>query len=267
MTKATARTPVNRRTNGGLPPDEASTEATPTVGKTTPTPASSRRTAILVGVLFLTATATFLVADGLIAGVLGLPDYLTSAPAHATALSAGALLAFVCGLAVVGIALLLYPLLQRGSQTLALGYVGFRVAELAAILFYLATPLLISQVGAGLADGTIDAAAGGHLAGVFRAQYDVAILMIWLFTSVAGAFLAVALHRSRLIPRLLAVLGLVGYPVLLVGTVLHVFDLVDVTRGAGLLATAPGGLFELLLPIWLIARGFDQPVQLAKETA
>lgn len=234
-----------------------------TVNETT----SIRRTAILVGVLFLVATGTFLVADGLIASVLDLPNYLSSAPAHATALSAGALLAFVDGLAVVGIALLLYPLLKVHSQPLALGYVGFRVAELAAILLYLATPLLVIQIGGGLADGTVDASAGQHLGAVFQAQYDVAIVMIYLFTSVAGAILAVALHRSRLIPRPLADLGLVGYPVLLVGTVLHVFDLVDVTQGVGLLAVAPGGLFELILPIWLIARGFDRPVRLGKGSS
>ncbi|QBI18502.1 DUF4386 domain-containing protein [Egibacter rhizosphaerae] len=243
------------------------TMTTPTVNETTPTPGSTRRTAVLVGVLFLAATGTFLVADELITGVLDLPDFLTSAPAHATALSAGALLAFVDGLAVVGIALLLYPLLERYSQPLALGYVGFRIAELAAILLYLATPLLVSQIGGGLADGTVDAAAGQHLGAVFQAQYDVAIVMIYLFTSVAGTVLAVALHRSRLIPRPLAVLGLAGYPVLLVGTVLHVFDLADVTQGAGLLAVAPGGLFELILPIWLIVSGFSRPLRLGKGTA
>lgn len=236
---------------------------TPTVNENTPT----RRTAVLVGVLFLAATGTFLVADELITGVLDLPDYLTRAPAHATALSAGALLAFVDGLAVVGIALLLYPLLKVHSQPLALGYVGFRVAELAAILLYLATPLLVTQIGGGLADGTVDASAGQHLGEVFQAQYDVAIVMIYLFTSVAGTVLAVALLRSWLIPRPLAVLGLAGYPVLLAGTVLHLFDLADVTQGVGLLAAAPGGIFELILPIWLIVRGFDRPVRLGKETA
>jgi hypothetical protein len=47
--------------------------------------------------------------------------------------------------------------------------------------------------------------------------------------------------------------------VLLVGTVLDMFNVVDVTQGAGLLAVVPGGLFELILPIWLLAKGFTTP--------
>jgi hypothetical protein len=54
-------------------------------------------------------------------------------------------------------------------------------------------------------------------------------------------------------------LGLIGYPVFLVGTVLAMFNLIHVTHGAGMLALVPGGLFELILPIWLVAKGFASP--------
>ena len=54
-------------------------------------------------------------------------------------------------------------------------------------------------------------------------------------------------------------LGLIGYPVFLVGTVLAMFNLIHVTHGAGMLALVPGGLFELILPIWLFAKGFRLP--------
>ncbi|MCH7936724.1 MAG: oligopeptide transporter, OPT family [Proteobacteria bacterium] len=77
--------------------------------------------------------------------------------------------------------------------------------------------------------------------------------------AVAGGILALILYRTRLIPRWIAVLGVVGYPVLLVGTVLDMFNVIDVTQGAGLVAVVPGGLFELILPIWLLAKGFATP--------
>ena len=54
-------------------------------------------------------------------------------------------------------------------------------------------------------------------------------------------------------------LGLIGYPVFLVGTVLAMFNLIHVTHGAAMLALVPGGLFELILPIWLVAKGFSSP--------
>lgn len=227
---------------------------------------ASKRTAVWVGLLFLTATATFLTADQLIAGVLDRPDYLAGASADTMALAAGALLAFVDGLAVVGIALLLFPLLRRHSEPLALGYVGFRVAELAAILLYMATPLLVISLRGSLPDGSVGASAAETLGGLLRAQYDAAILMIYLFTGVAGAILAVGLYRSRLIPRPLAVLGLIGYPVLLVGAVLDMFSLTDVTQGVGLLAVVPGGLFELILPMWLIVKGFNPSAIVSEST-
>jgi hypothetical protein len=217
---------------------------------------SIRRTAILVGLLFLTATVSFAVAEALINGVLDRADYLSGASADANALTTGALLAFVNGVAVVGIAVLLYPLLKGYSEPLALGYVGLRVAELVASLFLLAVPLLVIALGDRLRDGTIDASASQPLGSLLQAQHDAAIVMVYLITSVAGTILAFLLYQTRLIPRWLAVLGLIAYPVLFVGAVLDMFDVVDVTQGAGLLAVIPGGLFELILPIWLLAKGF-----------
>lgn len=226
--------------------------AEPTAATTT----STRRTASLVGLLFLTATITFSIADKLIAGVLQRPDYLASAFAHTNVLATGALLGLVEGPATVGIALLLFPLLKRHSEPLALAYVGFRIAELAAALLYVATPLLVIKVGAAVHHGTIDAATSHQLGALFQAQHSVAIVLIYLLTGVAGTILASLLYRSRLIPRRLAILGLIGYPVLLVGGILALFNAVDVTHGAGLLASVPGGLFELILPIWLFSKGF-----------
>jgi hypothetical protein len=217
---------------------------------------SIRRTAILVGLLFLTATVSFAVAEALINGVLDRADYLSGASADANALTTGALLAFVNGVAVVGIAVLLYPLLKGYSEPLALGYVGLRVAELVASLFLLAVPLLVIALGDRLRDGTVDASASQPLGSLLQAQHDVAIVMVYLITSVAGTILAFLLYQTRLIPRWLAVLGVIAYPVLFVGAVLDMFDVVDVTQGAGLLAVIPGGLFELILPIWLLAKGF-----------
>ena len=116
-------------------------------------------------------------------------------------------------------------------------------------------------LGDGLANGTVDPSASPHLSSLFLAQHDVAIVMVYLFTSVAGLILAYLLFRTRLIPRWIAILGVIGYPVLLIGTVLDLYGVVDVTHGAGLVAVVPGGLFELILPIWLLAKGFAMPSQ------
>jgi hypothetical protein len=208
---------------------------------------SIRRTAVAVGVLFLTATATFYTADTLITGVLANPDALIDVSAYANVLKTAALLAFVDGLAVVGIAILMYPLLKGHSEPLALGYVSFRVAELTAIVLYMAVPLLLAALGS----------ASQPLGSLLRAGYEIALQMVFLFTGFAGTIFAFLLVRSRLLPRSLAVLGLIGYFVLLVGTVLYMFRLIDLFAGAGTFVAVPVGLFELIAPIWLIARGFS----------
>jgi hypothetical protein len=223
-----------------------------------PTRASTRRTAMLVGLLFLTATAAFIGAGTLTGGVLGRPDFLLGASADTPALATGALL--VAGqFGVVGIAALLFPLLKPYGESLALAHIGFRVAELAASLFYLAVPLLVIELGAGLRDGSIDPSISTSLGALLQAQYSVALIMIYLVNTAAGMCMATLLYRSRLIPRWLAVLGLISYPTLLAGCVLDLYGLVDVTQGVGLVALLPGALFELILPIWLIVKGFTFP--------
>jgi hypothetical protein len=220
-----------------------------------PTTASTRRTAVLVGLLFLTATVAFIFADTLNSGVLSRPEFLAGASAETNALATGALLLFG-QFGVVGIAVLLFPLLKPYGESLALAHVGFRVAELAASLFYLAVPLLAIELGAGLRDGTVDASVSTSLGALLQAQYSVAILMIYLVTTAAGMCMSTLLYRSTLIPRWIAILGLIGYPSLLAGCILDMFDVVDVTQGIGLVALVPGGIFELILPIWLFAKGF-----------
>ena len=221
---------------------------------------SSRRTAAIVGLLFLAATVSFSAADTLIKGVLDRPNYLIGASGDASALAAGALLAFVDGLAVVGIAVLMFPLLRHTSEPLALGYVGLRVAELGVVLLYMAAPLIVLALGNGARDGTVDASASQSLGSLLSALRDVTVVLLYLFTGASGIVFAVLLYRSKLVPRPLAVLGLIGYPVLLAGAALDMFGVTDVQQGTGMLAMLPGGLFELILPIWLLARGFSHPV-------
>jgi hypothetical protein len=230
----------------------------PTMQQRGPRTTSNRKTAVFVGLLFLTATAAFIVAETLTSGVLSQPNFLTDASSQTTILATSALLLFA-QFGVVGIAVLLFPLLKRHGESLALAHVGFRVAEVAASLLYLAVPLLAIELGAGLHDGTVDGSASSSLGALLQAQHNVAILLIYIATGFAGICMATLLYRSRLIPRWLAILGLVTYPTLLAGSILDMFDVVDVTQGIGLVALVPGALFEFILPVWLIVKGFNVP--------
>lgn len=104
---------------------------------------TSRKTARIVGVLFLTATVTGMVGDSLIGSVLNAPDYLITVYPNRTQVIIGVLISFIIGLAVVGIAVFLFPILKGHNEPIALGYVGIRTAEFPILLVWLISPLLL----------------------------------------------------------------------------------------------------------------------------
>lgn len=216
-----------------------------------------RKTGIAVGLLFLAATLAFLAAHELVLGVLEVPDGLARAASQPNPLTTGVLLLFVDALAVVGIAFLLFPLLKSYSEPLALGYVGLRVGEFAAVLLLMAGPLLVVPLAVAAPGGGLEGSASGDLAVVARAQYGSAMALVFLCTGASGTILGYVLTRSKLVPRAVALLGAVGYPALLLGTVLEMFELLDLQQGVGLALVCPVGLFELVFPVWLFVKGFD----------
>lgn len=188
---------------------------------------TTRRAAITAGVLFLTATVTFLLGDTLITGYFAPP-----VGGGAGTLGAGVGLQALCALAGAGIGFALFGVLSRSSRGLAKGYLAFRCLEGVAILaigaYVLATTSLVPS-------------------------YEI---LIYGFTGVAGLMLSSILLRMRLVPPWLAWLGVVGYVAILLAIPLTLLDIATLDAGAGMLLYVPGGLFELLLPVLLIARGF-----------
>ena len=218
---------------------------------------ANRKTAIIVGILFLTATATFMLGDsGLIESILDDPDYLITVSENKSQVIIGMLIAFIDGIAIVGIAIFLFPILKKHSEPIALGYVSVRIAEFVIIVAYLIIPLLLidlSQefVKAGAPDASYFQTSGT----LFLAARYWTLQMIYIFNFLAGLMLSYLLYQSKLVPRFLSVLGLIGYALLLPGTLLHIFGHIDML--GEVIVFIPGALFELVLPIWLFVKGFN----------
>ena len=202
-------------------------------------PQSDRPTARSVGALFLVSTAAYMLGSQLVDTLLVGPAAGPGLAAHTAQLITGVLLQYVNAAAVVGIGALLFPTLRRHSEAVAIGYVATRLVE--CVL------LLAAGLGTLALLAVPDAPSAAVLLASRTAAYHVAMGALGL----GSLPLCLLLFRSRLIPRALALLGLVGYAALLVGSALELygFDL-------QLLHNVPGGLFELLLPLWLIAKGF-----------
>jgi hypothetical protein len=213
----------------------------------------NRKTAVLVGALFLISTATFIVSNALITPLLGSHDYLAAVAGHSQLVVVAALIALIEGIATLGIAVALYPSLKRQHPALALGYAGMRIAEIAMAAVFVLSALLLVTLSTSAASGMNNETVGTLLVGLRHWT----LMLIYIYTAVGGLGLGYMLLRTRMVPRGFAVLGLVGYVALLVAAVLDMVGLIDTVNGTGLVGLVPGGLFELLLPIWLFARGFN----------
>jgi Domain of unknown function (DUF4386) len=213
----------------------------------------TRRTAVLVGALFLISTATFIVSNSLIAPILASHDYLSAVAEHSQLVIVSALIALIEGIATVGVAIALYPTLRVQHPSLALGYAGMRIAEVTTAILFALGALLLVTVSTAAPHGQDTVMFGGLLVGLRHWT----LMLMYIYTAAGGLMLSFMLLRTKLIPRGLAVLGLVGYVALLTAAVLDILGVVDTVGGVGLVGLIPGGLFEFLLPMWLFAKGFN----------
>jgi len=215
---------------------------------------AKRGTAVFVGAMFLLSTATFIFSNVLITPILASHNLMAAVAGHAQLLVAAALIGLIEGTATAGLAIALYPILKRQHPALALGYAGMRIGELAiaAVGFGLGGLLLVT-LGSSGATGPVSETLGTLLI----ALRHWTLMLVYVYTAVGGVLLSYMLFKNRLVPRWLTVLGLIGYPALLVVAVLDMLGIVDTVAGSGTIGLVPGGLFELLLPIWLFVRGFN----------
>jgi len=215
---------------------------------------TDQTSAKIAGALFLVATAAYMTGNGLIGSILQSPDYLSEMYPNRNKAVVGTLLEFVNSIAVVGIAVMLFPILKKHSEPIALGYVAFRVIEALLLMAGAIIPLVVI----GLSRDFIDAGAPDdsyfRTIGVLAIQakhiaFQSAMAVLGLFS----LLFCYVLYRSKLIPRPLSVLGFIGYASLLASALFELFG-----YSPGMTLFVPGALFELLFPIWLIARGLKE---------
>lgn len=215
------------------------------------------RTARIAGALFLIAMVTSLGGGLWLDSILAAPDYLGSVSANETQVLLGALLELINCAAVVGIAVVLYPLLKRVHEATALGYVGFRVVEAVVLAVAAVAPLSLvalsedyvqagPSAGAALQSlGTVILDGRGHLTG----------LLTPVFFGVAALLLYCLLFRSKLVPAFISVWGILSVVLMLGWNLLEAFG---ISLGdAGLVFALPMILNEIFLGFWLIVKGFN----------
>jgi len=191
---------------------------------------SVRRTARIIGVLFLAGFLAYGVGSLIATGIVRSADRSGSTALFVT----GATLMLLNSAFVIGIGVLILPILRPHNKAIATGYLGTRIFEGVVLAIGVVSLIVVT-----------DSAAAIHANSVF---YNIAEAGL----GIGSLFFCALLFRTGLVPRFLAVWGFIGYACFAGGTLLELSGV----AGAGLVGAIPGGLFELTFGIWLIARGF-----------
>lgn len=211
---------------------------------------SLRKTALVAGILYL-ATFVSIPILALYAPALNDPNWVTGLGPD-TPILIGGVLEVIVALAGIGTAVALYPVVKRQNGGVALGFVGTRVLEAAALfagVVALLSLVTLRQSGAG-ADAVVTGQA-------LVAQYGWSFLLGGsLMPAMNALLLGSLLYRSGLVPRILPILGLIGAPLLLASDFAVLFGLWDRVSLQSGIAAIPIAIWEFSLGVYLIVRGF-----------
>jgi hypothetical protein len=218
---------------------------------------STRKTALIAGALFLITFITSIPAALLLySPVLDHTNYIIGAGAD-TRVALGALLEILLIIANVGTAVVLFPVLKRQNEGLALGYVAARIIESAfiaiGIVSLLAIVTLRKDVGGAGGAGTL-VPVGRSLVAI----HDWTFLLGpgWIVGVGNGLILGYRMYRSGLVPRGMAMLGLIGGPLIIASGTAVLFNMIEPGSAAQFVATIPEFLWELSLGVYLMVKGF-----------
>jgi hypothetical protein len=216
----------------------------------------TRRAAIVIGALFLLTEVGAIVGRLLYAPVLNTPGYVLGTGRDASVV-VGVLFETVLVVAVVGTAVVLYPVVKRNYPTLALAYVAARLLEAAIIvvgILSLLTVLMLRAQPPGVDAGTLE----GIAAGLLALQDGTLLFGPGFALGIGSILLAALMFTSRLVPRPIAILGLVGGTVITLSTVLVLLGLYGQFSVVGLLVALPVFAWEVSLALWLLVTGFNK---------
>jgi len=227
-----------------------------------------RKIAIVAGALFIIATAASLIGSSFTGSVLGASDSLGRIPANGNPIMVGALLAFVGAAASAGIAISLYPVLRKYNEGLALGAVGFRLIEAVFYMVGAICPVLLFSVSRELVNAGSQGTYFQTLNHLLLTLHDLAAFVFGVLAFCVGALMYYYIfYQTKLIPRWLAVWGLVAIVALVAAVLLTMFDGEPFSVSGRLIILAlPIALQEMVMAVWLIVKGFN-PTAIAPGSA
>lgn len=202
----------------------------------------------VIGALFLLGFVSYGTGFGLVSSAIGPADFVSAIAAHPTLLILGAFLMLLNSVVDVGKGVLFFPIVEPHGRRTALAYLAAMIVEVVLLAVGVLCLLMIVPIGKlGIDTGSAQAL-GSFLVQSNTMAYQLAMITL----AIGNIFLWSLSYRVMLVPRWLSVWGVVGYVIFGIGAITEVFGV-----PISLLASVPGGLFEVALGLWLIVRGFQ----------
>jgi hypothetical protein len=226
-----------------------------------------RAAATTAGVLYIIGTVAGVLSKLLVQGpVRDADDPLAYAAEHSSLVVTGALLVLVMGLALAFVPVVLFPVLRRVNEALAIGYLTLRGAvEATCYVISAIALLLLVPVSTVVSAGPGTASPAGVRLGVLLIDSDATSAVLSVVFCLGGVMFYALLYRSRIVPRWIAVWGLAAIPLYLAAFVLAMYAVIGYNSSTLNLLVLPLAVQEMVLGIWMIARGFRPAVATTSE--
>jgi len=229
---------------------------------------SNRKIAIIVGVLYIIGTVAGILSVVFTGSILDGPDYLVKIAANENQFVLGALFVLTMGLALAMIPVVIFPILKKHNEILALGYVVFRgaletVTYIATVITWLFLLILSREY---IAAGTPDASYFQTLGAVFLLGSDSISSILGIVFSLGALMLYYVFYQSKLVPRWISIWGFIAIILHLATCFLIMLHLMSPFSTVDTVMNFPIFLQEMVMAVWLIVKGFD-PAAIAAGSA
>ncbi len=230
---------------------------------------AQRRTARIAGWLFVITFVTSIPELFLYKSLLKHTRYILGSGAH-TGIALGATLEVLLAISGIGTAVVLYPIIKRQSQSISLGYVASRTLESTIIVVGVISVMSVVSLR-----HDVGGASAANAASLVLVERALVAIHDWTFLLGPGfcagfgngILLGYLMYKSGLVPRGMAILGLIGGPLIFASGIAILFGAFKNGSSAANLLALPEIAWEASLGIYLIVKGFRPSPILAAQPA
>lgn len=220
---------------------------------------SHNKNAAITGVFFIIATVAAIIGGTLYDPLLNHSDYLVSGAKHSTQIVLGAIFELLLACSAAGTAIMLFPYLKQFNENLGLGYVCFRMLEVIFILIGIISILsllslsnqYVSQIGQNVTPPLT-------IAELLKSIHGWSFILGPHFMLGINTFIySFVFYQSKLVPRKISIIGIMGAVLIFIVSQLEMFGVISQFSVQTVIMALPIAIYEMVLAIWLIIKGFN----------